>query len=59
MILKIISYLVMSCYVLTLFFIHTTGTCNVRLGDICSALRYSNHYLLLKLRFSLLRLSWP
>jgi hypothetical protein len=38
MILKIILYLVISCYVLTLFFIHTTGTCIVCLGDICNAL---------------------
>jgi len=44
MILKIISYLVISCYVLTLFLIHTTSTCIVRLGDICNALRYSNQY---------------
>ena len=36
--------LIISCYVLTLFFIHTTSTCIVRLGDICSALRYSNQY---------------
>ena len=48
MILKIISYLVISCYVLTLFFIHTTSTCIVRLGDICNALRYSNQYFLLR-----------
>ena len=33
-----------SCYVLTLFFIHTTSTCIVRLGDICNTLRYSNQY---------------
>jgi hypothetical protein len=33
-------------YVLTLFFIHTTSTCIVRLGDICNALRYSNQNLL-------------
>ena len=38
MILKIISYLVISCYVLTLFFIHTTSTSIVRFGDICNAL---------------------
>ena len=44
MILKIISYLVISCYVLTLFFIHTTSTCIVRLGDICNALRYCNQH---------------
>ena len=37
--------LIISCYVLTLFFIHTTGTCIVRLGDICNALHYSNQYL--------------
>ena len=37
--------LFISCYVLTLLFIHTTSTCIVRLGDICSALRYSNQYL--------------
>ena len=36
--------LIISCYVLTLFFIHTTSTCIVHLGDICSALRYSNQY---------------
>jgi hypothetical protein len=35
--------LIMSCYVLTLFFIPTTSTCIVRLGDICNALRYSNN----------------
>ena len=40
--------LIISCYVLTLFFIHTTSTCIVRLGDICSALRYSNQYLYLQ-----------
>jgi hypothetical protein len=39
--------LIISCYVLTLFSIHTTSTCIVRLGDICSALRYSNQYLFL------------
>ena len=43
--------LIISCYVLTLFFIHTTSTCIVRLGDMYSALRYSNqclfHYLYL------------
>jgi hypothetical protein len=38
--------LIISCYVLTLFFIHTTSTCIVRLGDICNTLRYSNQYLL-------------
>ena len=37
--------LIISCYVLTLFFIHTTSTCIVRLGDICNALRYSNQYI--------------
>jgi hypothetical protein len=37
--------LIISCYVLTLFSIHTTSTCIVGLGDICSALRYSNQYL--------------
>jgi len=37
--------LIISCYVFTLFFIHTTSTCIVRLGDICNALRYSNQYL--------------
>ena len=37
--------LIISCYVLTLFFIHTTSTCIVRLGDICNTLRYSNQYL--------------
>jgi hypothetical protein len=36
--------LIISCYVLTLFFIHTTSTCIVHLGDICNALRYSNQY---------------
>jgi hypothetical protein len=36
--------LIISCYVLTLFFIHTTSTCIVRLWDICSALRYRNQY---------------
>ena len=36
--------LIISCYVLTLFFIHTTSTCIVCLGDICNALRYSNQY---------------
>jgi hypothetical protein len=36
--------LIISCYVLILFFIHTTSTCIVRLGDICNALRYSNQY---------------
>jgi hypothetical protein len=34
--------LIISCYVLTLFLIHTTGTCIVCLGDICNTLRYSN-----------------
>ena len=34
--------LIISCYVLTLFFIHTTSTCIVRLGEICNALRYIN-----------------
>ena len=39
--------LIISCYVLTLFFfIHTTSTCIVRLGDICNALRYSSQYLI-------------
>ena len=37
--------LIISCYVLTLFFIHTTSTCIVRLGDICNALRYNNQYI--------------
>ena len=37
--------LIISYYVLTLFFIHTTSTCIVRLGDICNALRYSNQYI--------------
>jgi mannitol-specific phosphotransferase system IIBC component len=36
--------LIISCYVLTLFFIHTTSTCIVHLGDICNAPRYSNQY---------------
>jgi hypothetical protein len=35
---------IISCYVLTLFFIQTTSTCIVRLGDICNALHYSNQY---------------
>jgi hypothetical protein len=30
--------LIISYYVLTLFFIHTTSTCIVRLGDICNAI---------------------
>jgi hypothetical protein len=47
-----LTVLVISCYVLTLFFIHTTSTCIVRLGDICSALRYSNQYLRLKFTVS-------
>jgi hypothetical protein len=55
MILKIILYLVISCYVLTLFFIHTTGTCIVCLGDICNALRYSNQYFALKLSRNMCR----
>ena len=38
--------LIISCYVLTLFFIHTTSTCIVRLRDICNALHYSNQYLI-------------
>ena len=37
--------LIISFYVFALFFIHTTSTCIVRLGDICSALHYSNQYL--------------
>ena len=44
--------LIISCYVLTLFFIHTTSTCIVRLGDICSALRYSNQYFVSQLVLS-------
>ena len=36
--------LIISCYVLTLFFIHTISTYIVRLRDICNALRYSNQY---------------
>ena len=36
--------LIISCYVLSLFFIHTTSTCIVHLGDICNALHYSNQY---------------
>jgi hypothetical protein len=55
-ILKIISYLVIFCYVLTLFFILTTSTCIVRLGDICNALRYSNQYMYLLLLLLLLLL---
>jgi hypothetical protein len=43
--------LIISCYVLTLFFIHTTSTCIVRLGDICNALRYSNQYFYMFLYF--------
>ena len=39
------NYFLLHVYVLTLFFIHTTSTCIVRLGDICNALRYSNQYL--------------
>jgi hypothetical protein len=39
--------LIISCYVLTLFVIHTTSICIVRLGDICRALRYSSQYLLI------------
>ena len=35
---------IISCYVLTLFFIQTTSTCIVRLGDICNSLRYSNQF---------------
>ena len=38
--------LIISCYVLTLFFIDATSTCIVRLGDICNALHYSNQYFL-------------
>ena len=41
--------LVISCYVLTLFFIHTISTCIVRLGDICNTLRYSNQYFFISL----------
>jgi hypothetical protein len=37
--------LIISCYVLTLFFIHTPSTCIVRLGYICNALRYNNQYI--------------
>ena len=36
--------LIISCCVLKLFFIHTTSTCIVRVGDICIGLRYSNQY---------------
>jgi hypothetical protein len=36
--------LIISCYVLTLFFIHAISTYIVRLRDICNALRYSNQY---------------
>ena len=39
--------LIISCYVLTLFFIHATSTCIVRFGDICNTLHYSNQYFLL------------
>ena len=42
--------LIISCYVLSLFFIHTTSTCIVRLGDICNALRYINQHLLFVLK---------
>ena len=52
---------IISRYVLTLFFIHTTSTCIVRLGDICNALCYSNQYLLLILYLSILdfiRFAW-
>jgi hypothetical protein len=38
--------LIISCYVLALFFIHTTSTCIDRLGDICNVLHYSNQYLI-------------
>ena len=44
--------LIISCYVLTLFFIHTTSTCIVRLGDICNALHYSNQYFILQFKAS-------
>ena len=37
--------LIISCYVLTLFFIHTTSTCIVCLRDICNTLHYNNQYL--------------
>jgi hypothetical protein len=39
--------LIISCYVFTLFFIHTTSTWIVRLGNICNAPRYSNQYFFL------------
>ena len=49
--------LIISCYVLTLCFIHTTCTCIVRLGDICNALRYSNQYFICVLGISNLHIS--
>ena len=49
--------LIISCYVLTLFFIHTTSTCIVRLGDIYNALRYSNQYFICVLGISNLHIS--
>jgi hypothetical protein len=49
--------LIISCYVLTLFFIHTTSTCIVRLGNICYALRYSNQYFICVLGISNLHIS--
>jgi hypothetical protein len=49
--------LIIFCYVLTLFFIHTTSTCIVRLGDIYNALRYSNQYFICVLGISNLHIS--
>ena len=49
--------LIISCYVLTLCFIHTTSTCIVRLGNICNALRYSNQYFICVLGISNLHIS--
>ena len=50
--------LIISCYVLTLFFIHTTSTCIVRLGDMYNALRYSNQYLVMNLFLSWIKLKY-
>jgi hypothetical protein len=41
----------------SLFFIHTTSTCIVRLGDMCNALRYSNQYFICVLGISNLHIS--
>ena len=45
--------LIISCYVLTLFFIHTASTCIVRLGDICNAV--TNIYFWFQICISLLQ----